>query len=177
MHIDQYELKKYIKTEEDWPIEGVSFKDLSPLFASPQAMRQCVSIFVDRFINEDFTHIAAIDARGFILGSILAMELNLPLIMIRKAQKLPGAVISEDYGMEYGTRTLEILEDSCGAGDKVLIFDDLLATGGSILAATKLVKRLGAEVSQIATIINLSDLGGEQKIIDSGLHTFSLMAY
>ena len=177
MQIDQFELKKHIRTIADWPIKGINFKDLSPLFASPKAMHQCIAVLTDKYIDAGITHIAAIEARGFILGAMLAQSLNLPLIMIRKGNKLPGKVISEPFKMEYGERILEMHEGICGKGDKVLIFDDLLATGGSILAASTLIKRQGADIVDIATVINLAQLGGEQLLTAAGMMPFSLISY
>src|SRR5690606_24118212 len=122
-------------------------------------------------------HVAAMDARGFLIGAVIAYELNKPLILFRKQGKLPADVLSESYQTEYGEALLEVHSDSLCEGDRVLIFDDLIATGGTLLAAARLVRRLGAQVHEAAAIIDLPELGGSQRLQDMGIPTFTLTAF
>ena len=117
------------------------------------------------------------DARGFLIGSIIAYELNKPLVLFRKQGKLPAEVLSEPYQTEYGEAFLEAHSDSLCEGDKVLIFDDLIATGGTLLAAARLVRRMGASVFEAAAIIDLPELGGSERLADAGIPTFALTAF
>lgn len=133
--------------------------------------------FIQRYVEAEFSHVGALDARGFLLGSILAYELNRPLILFRKQGKLPGAVLSEHYQTEYGQAHLEVQADSLCEGDRILLVDDLIATGGTLLAAAQLVRRLGASLCEAAAIIDLADLGGSQKLQDAGIPTFTLTAF
>lgn len=171
------DLRNVIRKVEDWPEAGITFRDITPLFKDPQVLHHMVNQLCSRFMNEDFTHIAAIDARGFLAASIMAYKLNKPLILVRKKGKLPGDCISEDYTLEYGTTTVEMQTDACGEGDRVLLFDDLIATGGTLLAAISLIKRLGAEVTEVAAIVDLPDLGGSARVAEAGVPCFALCAY
>lgn len=173
----QFEIEKYIHAIPDFPEKGVTFRDLSPLFANPKALRICLDRYLERYIDWDIDAVVAIDARGFIVGSILAWELKKPLVMIRKAGKLPGECEQASYAMEYGTRTVEMQKSSLKEGDNVLLFDDLLATGGTVMAAITLIKSLGAQVTEVAALVDLPDLGGSEKLTAAGISTFSLVAY
>jgi len=133
--------------------------------------------FIQRYIDSDITHIACIDARGFLFGAILAHQLNLPLVLIRKKGKLPGETVQQDYTLEYGTATVEMQIDAVAPGDRVLLFDDLIATGGTILAACTLVKTLGAEVTEAAALIDLPDLLGSTRIQELGIPVYALLAF
>lgn len=177
MPYDDLTLKSYIRPVVDFPKPGVIFRDITPLFQSPRAMRMVVDAFVQRYIDADFSHIGAMDARGFLIGSVVAYALNKPLVLFRKQGKLPADVISEAYQTEYGEAKLEVHSDSLCEGDKVLIFDDLIATGGTLLAAAQLVRRMRASVVEAAAIIDLPELGGSQKLQDSGIPTFALTCY
>lgn len=177
MPFDQISLKNRIHSYKDWPVPGTTFRDLTPLFNDNKALHLCAHAFVERYLGTGLTHVAAIEARGFILGSIVAYQLNLPIILIRKGGKLPGRVDRETFEMEYGERTLEMQSGSCGAGDSVLIFDDLIATGGSVLAASTLIQQAGAEVYEAAAVVDLPDLGGIDSLGRANLPTFTLLAY
>src|SRR5690606_15053533 len=146
------------------------------LYQSPRAMRMVADSMIQRYVESPVTHIGAIDARGFLLGAVLAYELNKPLILFRKAGKLPADCLREGYSTEYGEAHLEIHRDSLTEGDQVLLLDDLIATGGTFLAAARLVSR-GAEVYEAAAIIDLPDLGGSRLIQDAGIATFTLCAF
>ncbi len=177
MSYDECYVKSVIRTIADWPEPGVQFRDITPIFKDPKALRMVADAFIQRYIDSEITHIACIDARGFLIGSIMAYHLNIPLVLVRKKGKLPGKTVSTEYQLEYGTAAVEMQEDALTAGDKVLIFDDLIATGGTILAACNLIKELGAEPLEAAAIIDLPDLQGTAKIQDADLPVFTLLAY
>lgn len=177
MIFDEFTLKSLIRPVPDFPKPGVIFRDITPLFQSPKALRMMADSFIQRYVEADFSHIAAMDARGFLIGSIIAYELNKPLILFRKQGKLPAEVLSEKYQTEYGEALLEVHANSLCEGDSVLIFDDLIATGGTLIAASQLIHRMGASVFEAAAIIDLPELGGSQKLQDIGVPTFSLVAF
>ena len=177
MIFDEFDIKSLIRPVPDFPKPGVVFRDITPLFQSPRALRMVVDSFIQRYVETEFSHIAAMDARGFLFGSIMAYELNKPLILFRKQGKLPAEVLAESYQTEYGEALLEVHADSLCEGDRVLIFDDLIATGGTLLAAARLIKRLGAQVHEAAAIIDLPELGGSRKLQDMGIPTFTLTAF
>ncbi|SBS33924.1 Adenine phosphoribosyltransferase [Marinomonas spartinae] len=177
MLYDDFYVKSLIRSVEDWPKPGINFRDITPIFSDPKGMRMVADAYVHRYIASDITHIACIDARGFLIAAVLAYELQKPLILIRKKGKLPGKTISQAYDLEYGSAELEIQENSVKAGDNVLLFDDLIATGGTLLAAIELLTSQGAEVKEVAAIIDLPDLGGSQKLQDRNIPVFNLCAY
>ncbi|MBJ7554011.1 adenine phosphoribosyltransferase [Marinomonas spartinae] len=177
MLYDDFYVKSLIRSVEDWPKPGINFRDITPIFSDPKGMRMVVDAYVHRYITSDITHIACIDARGFLIAAVLAYELQKPLILIRKKGKLPGKTISQAYDLEYGSAELEIQENSVKTGDNVLLFDDLIATGGTLLAAIELLTSQGAEVKEVAAIIDLPDLGGSQKLQDRNIPVFNLCAY
>ena len=177
MSYDEFYVKSVIRTLPDWPEPGVMFRDITPIFKDPKALRMVANAFIQRYMETDVTHIACIDARGFLLASIMAYEMQLPLVLVRKKGKLPGETIHEEYTLEYGTSVVEMQKDAVAEGDKVLVFDDLIATGGTILAACTLIKKLGAEVIESAAMIDLPDLKGSMRIQDAGIPVFTLLAY
>jgi adenine phosphoribosyltransferase len=177
MSYDEFYVKSVIRTLPDWPEPGVMFRDITPIFKDPKALRMVANAFIQRYMETEITHIACIDARGFLLASIMAYEMQLPLVLVRKKGKLPGETIHEEYTLEYGTSVVEMQKDAVSAGDKVLVFDDLIATGGTILAACTLIKKLGAEVIESAAMIDLPDLQGSARILDAGIPVFTLLAY
>jgi len=161
----------------NWPEPGVTFRDIAPLFKDPKALRIVVDALAQRYINTGVTHIAALDARGFLIGGILAYQLNLPLILVRKKDKLPGPTLRQEYQLEYGTATVEVQTDACAAGDRILIVDDLIATGGSILAAATLLRQLGAQIVEAAAIIDLPDLQGSARLLEADIPVYTLIGY
>lgn len=177
MIFDEFSIKTLIRPVPDFPKPGVIFRDITPLFQSPRALRLVADSFIQRYVEAEFSHIGAMDARGFLIGSIIAYELNKPLVLFRKQGKLPADVLSEGYQTEYGEAFLEVHADSLCEGDSVLIFDDLIATGGTLIAAANLVRRMGADVFEAAAIIDLPELGGSQKLQDAGIATFTLTAF
>lgn len=177
MIFDELSIKTLIRPVVDFPKPGVVFRDITPLFQSPRALRLVADSFIQRYVEAEFSHIGAMDARGFLIGSIIAYELNKPLVLFRKQGKLPADVLSEGYQTEYGEAFLEVHADSLCEGDSVLIFDDLIATGGTLIAAANLVRRMRAKVFEAAAIIDLPELGGSQKLQDAGIPTFTLTAF
>src|SRR5580698_541362 len=155
-------VKSQIRTVPDWPQAGVQFRDITPLLQEPKTLRVLIDLFVQRYIDAKLDYVAGLDARGFIIGPILAYELNLGFIPIRKVGKLPYKTVSESYQLEYGTATVEIHEDACQPGDRVVIVDDLIATGGTMMAGKNLLERLGATVIEGAAIVDLPELGGSK---------------
>jgi adenine phosphoribosyltransferase len=154
----------YTRTIADFPKAGIQFKWFAPLLRDPQAFSRAINEFADRYRNSTIEVIAGLDSRGFIFGAALAYELKLPFILIRKPGKLPGNVERIDYELEYGRNTFEIEKDSLQQGQKVLIIDDIFATGGTAAAACSLVERLGAEVVEVACLIELPVLEGRKRV-------------
>ncbi len=167
-------VKQHIRTVENWPQPGVMFRDITPLLQDPKVFRVLIDMFVHRYMDAKLDVVAGLDARGFIIGSVLAYELNLGFIPIRKKGKLPFHTVSEQYELEYGSATVELHEDACKAGDRVVLIDDLIATGGTMMAGKKLLERLGATVVEGAVIVDLPELGGSKIIRDSGLPVFTI---
>ncbi|GGC88718.1 adenine phosphoribosyltransferase [Halopseudomonas salina] len=177
MIFDEYTIKSLVRPVPDFPKAGVTFRDITPLYRSPKAMRMVADSLIQRYVESPVTHIGAIDARGFLLGAVIAYELNKPLILFRKVGKLPGDTLKDTYATEYSKAELEIQSDSFAGGEQVLLLDDLIATGGTFLAAARLVKQLGASVYEAAAIIDLPDLGGSRKMQDADIPTYSLCAF
>ncbi|PJE80246.1 Adenine phosphoribosyltransferase [invertebrate metagenome] len=177
MSTDESFLKSCIGNVEDWPKTGIVFRDIATLFANPKAVRIMIDSFLQRYREQDISHIAALDARGFLIGSIMAYEMDKPLIMLRKKGKLPGTVISHEYALEYGTDVMEMQVSALASGDRVLLMDDLIATGGTLLAGCELIRQVGAEVVEAAAIIDLVDLEGTGQLRSIGVNTFALCHY
>lgn len=177
MRIDEVYLKSQIRAVEDWPKPGVTFRDITSIFENPAVTRMVVDSFIHRYLKADISHIAALDSRGFLLGSTLAYTLNKPLVLFRKKGKLPPSTLAQDYQLEYGSATLEVKTHSFGKGDRVLLVDDLIATGGTLLAADTLIRNSGASTVEAAAIIDLPDLGGSQKLHQAGISTYALCAF
>lgn len=177
MIFDEFSIKTLIRPVANFPKPGMTFRDIGPLLQSPRALRMVADSFIQRYVETEFSHIGIIEARGFLIGSIIAYELNKPLILFRKPGKLPGDVLSERHASEDGDTLLEVQADSLCEGDSVLLFDDLIATGATLLAAAQLVRRMGAGLHEAATIIDLPELDGSQKLQDAGIPTFSLTAF
>ncbi|HJV06475.1 MAG TPA: adenine phosphoribosyltransferase [Chromobacteriaceae bacterium] len=170
-------LKDWIRTVPDWPSPGVMFRDITPLLQNPKTFRILIDIYVHRYMQEKVDLIAGLDARGFIIGSVVAHELNVGFVPIRKKGKLPFTTIQEEYELEYGNATVEMHTDACKPGDRVVLIDDLIATGGTMMAGYKLLQKLGANVLEAAAIIELPELGGAQLVRDSGLPLFTVCSY
>jgi adenine phosphoribosyltransferase len=157
-------IKEKIRTVPHWPIKGVMFRDITTLLQDPAAFRETCDVLYDRYRNMQIEKVVAIDARGFIFGAVLAYKLNVGFVPIRKAGKLPYETISESYTLEYGKNVVEMHIDAIKKGERVLVVDDLIATGGTMSAATKLVEKLEGEIVECVFIIELPDLKGVEKI-------------
>ncbi|MCK9211411.1 MAG: adenine phosphoribosyltransferase [Ignavibacteriaceae bacterium] len=155
-------LADFIRDVPDFPKKGIIFKDITTLLKNPEALKKTSSILYDLAKDKGITKVAGIESRGFIFGGLLAEKLNAGFVLIRKPNKLPAEKISETYALEYGTDTIEIHKDAIIPGDKVLLHDDLLATGGTAQAAVKLIEKLGGEVVQISFLIELVFLNGRE---------------
>ncbi|ABN92536.1 adenine phosphoribosyltransferase [Burkholderia pseudomallei 1106b] len=166
-----------IRTVPDWPQPGVMFRDITPLLQSAKALRVLVDLFVERYVDAKLDYIAGLDARGFIIAPIVAYELSVGFVPIRKVGKLPYATQRESYALEYGTATVEIHEDACKPGDRVVIVDDLIATGGTMMAGKNLLERLGAVVVEGAAIVDLPDLGGSALLRGAGLPLYTVTEF
>ncbi len=151
-------LRSKIRTIYDRPKPGIAFKDITPLLQDSEALQEIAQLFFERYQGEKLTAIVGIESRGFIFGAMLAQMLGVGFIPIRKAGKLPAETEKIDYALEYGSATIEIHKDALKAGDCIVLIDDLIATGGSVLAACELIKRLGAEVFEVASVIDLKFL-------------------
>ena len=170
-------IRDTIRTVPDWPKPGVQFRDITPVLQDPRSFRVLIDLFVYRYMRQRLDLVAGIDARGFIVGSVLAYELNLGFVPVRKQGKLPFRTVAEEYALEYGNAAVEMHTDSVRPGQRVLLIDDLIATGGTMLAASRLLQRLGANVAEAAAIIDLPDLGGSMAVRDSGLPVYTVCEF
>lgn len=171
-------IKAVLREVKDYPKPGIVFKDITPLLAQPDLMRDSVRQIADHYRNMKPDAVAACEARGFIFGSILALELGCAFIPVRKAGKLPYKTLSQDYALEYGKATLEMHIDAVKPGWKVLVHDDVLATGGTAIATGNLIQRAGGSVAGFSFIINLSFLLGEEKLKAAfGIQPYSLATF
>lgn len=171
-------VRSIIRDVSDFPKPGILFKDITPVLADSQLVHEIMRDLVRDFKPQQYDAIVGIESRGFIFGSLLAYELKIPFVPVRKAGKLPYKTISESYALEYGNATIEIHEDALRAGSRVLIHDDLLATGGTAAAAARLVNKLGARAEAFSFLINLSFLGGDQILFDEfGVKPHYLISY
>ena len=172
-------LRQHIRTVPDWPAPGVQFRDITPLLQDPKIFRVMVEAFVERYSQPGLRPdvVAGLDARGFILGAVVAYALQVGFVPIRKKGKLPFTTVTETYELEYGSATVELHTDAVEPGQRVLLIDDLIATGGTMMAGRKLLEKLGAVVIEGAAIVNLPELGGAQRLQDSGLALFTLVDF
>ena len=170
-------IRRHIRTVPDWPSAGVQFRDITPLLSNPRVFRVLIDAFVHRYFDAQVDAVAGLDARGFIIGSVLAYELNIGFIPIRKKGKLPFTTVAETYELEYGSATVEMHTDAVQSGARVLLVDDLVATGGTMLAGARLLQRLGAQVVECAAIVDLPELGGSTRVRESGLALHTLVDF
>jgi adenine phosphoribosyltransferase len=171
------EFKNLVRSWNDFPTKGISFKDINPLFRTPDSLNYLNKRLFNMYNNFQINKIAAIESRGFMLGTMLAISLNKGLVLIRKEGKLPGPTIKESYSIEYGTRVMEIQHDAILSGEKILIADDLLATGGTAIASASLVEKLGGIVVGFVFIICLNYLEGVDKLKNHGYNVNCLMEF
>ncbi|MBN2111930.1 adenine phosphoribosyltransferase [Candidatus Woesearchaeota archaeon] len=170
-------IKSKIRTIPHWPKEGVMFRDITTLLKDKEGFNHMIDLLVQRYQDKEIDIIAGIESRGFITGSVLAHRLGLGFVPIRKPGKLPHETVSEEYELEYGKSKIEIHKDAVEKGSRVLLVDDLIATGGTALAACSLLKKLGAEIVECSFIVDLPDLGGKKKLMESGYNVFNLVEF
>ena len=171
------DLKKYIRSIQDYPKKGILFRDITTLIKDKDAFKNCIDQMSKVLSGIQYDKIAAIESRGFIFASPLSYNLSKPYILLRKKDKLPAERYSVDFELEYGKSTLEIHKDSINTKDKVIIIDDLIATGGTAEAAAKLIEKSGGEVAGFVFIINLFDLGGKELLEKKGYKSFCIMDF
>ena len=171
------DLKNYIRSIPDYPKKGILFRDITTLIKNPDAFKFANNKIIEIAKKIEFDKVSAIESRGFVFASTLAYALNKPLILLRKKDKLPAETHSVDFKLEYGEATIEVHKDSINDGDKVLIIDDLIATGGTAEAAAKLIETSGGKVAGFIFVINLFDLPGNKLLIEKGYKTESLIKF
>ena len=171
------DLKEHIRSIQDYPKKGILFRDITTLIKNEKAFKECIDQIVERSKKFNFDKIAAVESRGFVFASAISYILDKPFIMLRKKNKLPADVHSIDFELEYGTATIEVHKDSIHKNDKVLIIDDLIATGGTAEAAAKLVKMSNGTVAGFIFVINLFDLPGNKLLKDKGFKTECLIEF
>lgn len=177
VQLDIDHIQNLIKAYPDFPKEGILFRDITPVFRDIQSLNLLGEFFYEKFGDTNIDYIAGIEARGFILATILGLKFNKGVIMIRKAGKLPGITMKQDYAIEYGTAIMEIQRDSVKKGDRILIADDLLATGGTAAAAARLIEEVGGTVSGFAIIVELSSLEGSKLLKSKGYPVSSMVSF
>jgi len=170
----QKTVRDYIRTIVDFPHEGILFRDVTTLFADPRGFRIAIDQMLHPYAGQPIDKVTGLEARGFILGGAIAHQLSVGFVPIRKKGKLPGAVISEDYHLEYGEAVVEIHDDAIEPGERVLLVDDLLATGGTAAAGIRLIERLGGVITGCAFIVDLPDLGGHARLDAMGMEVYTL---
>ncbi len=163
-----------IRKIPNWPEKGILFHDITPILQNPRYFRLLVDLLVYRYMNQKIDVVAGLDARGFIIGAALAYQLNVGFVPIRKKGKLPFKTVSQSYALEYGEATVEMHTDAFERGAGVLLVDDLVATGGTMLAGVELIRRLGGEVVEAAAILEFTDLIGGRRIREAGVQLFTL---
>ncbi|QMT30672.1 adenine phosphoribosyltransferase [Alysiella filiformis] len=168
-------LAEKIRKIPNWPQDGILFHDITPVLQSPEYFRLLVDLLTYRYMGQQIDAVAGLDARGFIIGAALAYQLNVGFVPIRKKGKLPYETISQSYALEYGEATVEIHKDAIKTGARVLLVDDLVATGGTMLAGVELIRRLGGNVVEACAILEFTDLSGAQKIRDNHVPLFTLL--
>lgn len=168
-------LEQYIRDIQDFPKKGIFFRDITPLLASPEAVKECLLLLISSLVGKKIDKVIGVESRGFFFATLLAHELNVGFIPVRKPNKLPFTTLSATYQLEYGTDTLEIHSDSIKKGDRVLIHDDVLASGGTAKAVCELVEKLGGEVVQCNFIMELTALNGRAKLGNKEI--FAAMTY
>ena len=164
-----------IRAIPDFPLPGILFRDITPLLKDPAGFKEAIDLFVDRFKNRGINYVVGVEARGYMLGAPLAYAIGAGFVPVRKPGKLPYSKLSESYALEYGTNSLEIHEDALGHGEKVVVVDDLLATGGTAAATRRLLERLGAHIEAFAFLIELDMLKGRDVL--PGVEVVSFIHY
>ena len=170
-------VQDYIRTIPDFPKPGIQFRDVTTLFADPRGFRIAIDQLLHPYAGAPIDKVVGLEARGFILGGAIAHQLSVGFVPIRKKGKLPGATLEQSYRLEYGEAVMEVHDDALDAGEKILVVDDLLATGGTAEAGIKLIERLGAQVVGCAFIIDLPDLGGRKRLEGLGMDVHALCEF
>ena len=170
-------IKSKIRTIENYPIKGVMFRDITTLLKDPEGLRDSINKLADRYKDLNIDKIVAIESRGFIIGAPLAYLLNVGLVLIRKPGKLPAETIDQDYELEYGTDRIEVHLDAIEKGEKVLIVDDLIATGGTAEATIRLVQKMKGDIVECCFIIDLPDIGGKDRLENMGQKVFTICSF
>lgn len=170
-------VRSKIRTVPNWPKDGILFRDITTLLKDGPGFNHLIDLLVHRYEGMQMDTVAGIESRGFITGAVLARELSIGFIPIRKPGKLPAETVSEEYELEYGTDKIEMHSDAIREGEKVLLVDDLIATGGTALAACSLIKQLGGEIIECSFIVDLPDLGGSKKLKDAGYKVFNVVEF
>ena len=171
------QIKATIASIPDYPKPGIQFRDVTSVLEDYQAFSQCIAMLLDKYRPYGFTKVAGTEARGFLFGAPLALELGIGFVPVRKPNKLPRDVLSESYELEYGKDTLEIHKDAISPGDKVLLIDDLLATGGTISATAKLIRNLGGKVEHAGFVIGLPELHGYERLTELGVEPYCICEF
>ena len=170
-------IKSKIRTIPDFPQKGIMFRDVTTLLKDPEGFKEVTEKFIERYKGMDIDYVMGMEARGFILGGALAFALGKGFIPVRKPGKLPCESISYEYDLEYGKGTLEVHTDAIKKGDRILLIDDLLATGGTALAGARLAEQLGGEIVEMAFIVDLPDVGGRKRLAGEGYKVFYLVEF
>ncbi len=170
-------IREHVRSIPDFPKPGILFRDITSVWKHPEAFQACTTLFAERYRDDAPDLIVGVESRGFVVGTALAARMGLGFVPVRKRGKLPGAVHSFEYELEYGTDCVEIHKDAVAPGQRVLVVDDLLATGGTLLASFELLKKMGAKVTGCAVVIDLPDLGGSRRVREAGHDVFSLLEF
>ena len=170
-------VEDYIRTIPDFPHKGIMFRDVTTLFSDPRGFRICIDQLLSPYAGMRIDKVVGLEARGFILGGAVAHQLSVGFVPIRKKGKLPGKTIKQDYKLEYGEATMEVHDDAILPGEKILVVDDLLATGGTCEASIKLIERLGGEIISAAFVVDLPELGGRERLEKMGIDLHWLCEY
>lgn len=175
--LSQQLIKNSVTTIPDYPKPGIQFRDVTSVLQNPDAFKACIDMLKAKYDDIKFDKIVGTEARGFLFGAPLALELGVGFVPVRKPKKLPRETISESYELEYGTDELEIHKDAINPGDNVLMIDDLLATGGTMVATAKLIRRLGGKAEHAGFIISLPDIGGEDRLVDAQINPYCICEF
>jgi adenine phosphoribosyltransferase len=170
-------LKSLIRTIPHYPKQGIMFRDITTLLKDPKGLQLLVDGLAEQYANQKIDKIVGIEARGFVIGAAVAYKLGVGFVPIRKSGKLPAQTFQQEYALEYGTDVMEIHQDAISEGEQVLLLDDLIATGGTAMAAVSLINQLGGNIIGCAFVIDLPDLGGMQRLQKLGLPTFALCQF
>lgn len=171
------QITDYVRTIPDFPVPGIMFRDVTTLFKDPRGLRMAVDQLLLPWQGTQIDKVAGLEARGFVIGGAVAHQISAGFVLIRKQGKLPSTTLTESYELEYGSEVMEIHDDSVLPGEKVLLVDDLLATGGTAVAGIRLLERLGADIAGCAFVINLPDLGGQKRLADLGMRVHCLCEF